>query len=49
MLAELIEKHRREVQDLAERDREVAHLPRRWYGLLSAMRPLDMTRLDRNA
>lgn len=49
MLAELIEKHRRDVHDLAEQDREETHLPRRWYGLLSAMRALDMARLDRNA
>lgn len=49
MLAEMIEKHRREVHDLAESDREHTHLPRRWYGLLSAMRALDMARLDRNS
>jgi transcriptional regulator with XRE-family HTH domain len=46
-LAEMIEKHRREVQALAEQDRDAAHLPRRWYGMLCALRPLDMTRLDR--
>lgn len=48
MLAELIEGHRREVQALAERDRDDSHLPRRWYGMLCAARPLDMTRLDRS-
>lgn len=47
MLAEAIEKHRREVQALAEQDREASHLPRRWYGMLCAARPLDMTRLER--
>jgi transcriptional regulator with XRE-family HTH domain len=48
-LAEMIEKHRREVQALAERDRDAAHLPRRWFGMLCAMRPLETTRLDRGA
>lgn len=47
MLAELIEQHRREVQSLAERDREETRLPRQWYGMLSAMRKLDTSRLDR--
>lgn len=47
MLAELIDKHRREVQALAEQDREAAHLPRRWHGMLCAARPLDMDRLNR--
>lgn len=47
MLAELIEKHRREVQALAEEDRHAAHLPRRWYGMLCAARALDTTRLER--
>lgn len=47
MLAELIDKHRREVQALAEKDREIAHLPRRWHGMLCAARPLDMDRLNR--
>jgi len=45
MLAELIEQHRRDVQKLAQHDRDTAHLPQRWYGMLCAMRPLDMTRL----
>jgi hypothetical protein len=48
MLAELIEKHRRDVQALAEKDREVAHLPRSWHGMLCAARPLDTTGLRRN-
>lgn len=48
-LAELIETHRRDVQALAERDRDETHLPRRWYGMLCAMRPMDMTSLDREA
>jgi transcriptional regulator with XRE-family HTH domain len=45
MLAELIEKHRRDVQALAERDRAQSHLPRAWHGMLCAMRPLDTTGL----
>jgi hypothetical protein len=45
-LAELIEKHRRDVQALAERDRDMAHLPRAWHGMLCAARPLDMSGLD---
>jgi len=40
-LAEMIERHRRDVQALAEHDRETALLARRWYGMLCAMRPLD--------
>ncbi len=47
MLAEAIDRHRREIQALAEQDREIAHLSRRWYGMLCAARPLDMGRLDR--
>lgn len=46
-LAELIEQHRRAVQHLAERDRAKANLPRRWYGMLCAMRELDTSQLDR--
>ena len=45
-LAELIEKHRLDVQALASRDREVSRLPRQWYGMLCAARPLDTKRLD---
>ncbi len=45
MLAELIEKHRRDVQALAERDREASHLPRTWHAMLCASRPLDTSRL----
>lgn len=41
-LAELIEKLRGEVQSLSERDRETAILPRKWYGMLSVMRELDL-------
>lgn len=47
MLAEMIEKFRRDVHDLTERDRETAHLPRAWYGMLCAMREMDMTPIDR--
>lgn len=42
-LAELIEKLRGEVQALSDKDRETAVLPRQWYGMLSVMRPLDMS------
>ncbi len=45
-LAELIEQHRRDVQALAERDREETLLPRRWFGMLCALRPLDMSQLE---
>ncbi|MFM8499929.1 MAG: helix-turn-helix domain-containing protein [Chakrabartia sp.] len=45
-LAELIEKHRRDVQALAEQDRATSHLPQSWYGMLCAARPLDMTGLQ---
>jgi len=40
-LAELIEQHRLDVQALAARDREVARLPRQWFGMLCASRVLD--------
>jgi transcriptional regulator with XRE-family HTH domain len=42
-LAELIEKFRRDVQDLAARDRETSILPRKWHGVLCALRPLSWT------
>lgn len=45
-LAEMIEQHRRDVQALAERDRDMAHLPRSWHGMLCAARPLNVTGLD---
>ena len=45
-LAELIERHRRDVQALAEQDREETLLPRRWFGMLCALRPLDMSQLE---
>lgn len=47
MLAELIEKHRRDVQALAAQDRATTHLSKSWYGMLCAARPLDMTGLRR--
>jgi transcriptional regulator with XRE-family HTH domain len=47
-LAELIEKHRRDVQALAARDREVARLPRQWFGMLCAARILDTKGLGPN-
>ncbi len=46
MLAELIEKHRREVQALAAKDRVMTHLPKSWYAMLSAARPLDTSGLQ---
>jgi transcriptional regulator with XRE-family HTH domain len=45
MLAEMIEKHRRDVQALAAKDRAVSHLPKSWYAMLSAARPLDTSGL----
>lgn len=45
-LAEMIERHRRDVQALAEHDRNTAHLPRQWYGMLCAARPLDTRALQ---
>jgi transcriptional regulator with XRE-family HTH domain len=42
-LAELIEKLRGEVQALSDRDRETAVLPRKWFGMLSVMRELDLS------
>lgn len=48
-LAELIEKHRRDVQALAAEDRATAHLPQSWFGMLCAARPLDMTGLKQAA
>ena len=47
MLAELVEKYRREVQALAEQDRQTAHLPQDWYATLAVMRPLDTSGLKR--
>ncbi|MBU6392995.1 MAG: helix-turn-helix transcriptional regulator [Sphingomonadales bacterium] len=42
-MAELIEKLRGDVQALSDRDREKTVLPRKWYGMLSVMRELDLT------
>lgn len=42
-LAELMERHRLEVQALADEDRKTAMLDREWYGILMVMRELDMT------
>ena len=47
MLAEEIERHRREVRALAERDSERTLLRGSWYGILWAARPLDLSRLPR--
>ena len=40
-LAEMIERHRREVHRLAESDRRDSLLPRRWHAVLFAARRLD--------
>lgn len=47
MLAELIEEYRRNVQALAQRDRETTHLPATWHTTLAVMRPLDLSGLER--
>jgi transcriptional regulator with XRE-family HTH domain len=49
LLGEMIEKHRRDVQALAQSDRDESHLPGKWYGMLCALRPLDTTRLERGS
>jgi transcriptional regulator with XRE-family HTH domain len=41
MLAELLERHRRELAALADDDRRTSRLPRRWYAVLLAARALD--------
>lgn len=48
MLGELIEKHRRDVQALAEADRHASHLPRQWHGMLCAARPLETGNLRKS-
>ena len=45
-LAEMLERHRREVRTLAEHDRDHALLPRKWYGMMSAARLLDVRQLE---
>ena len=45
MLAELIERHRREINALADHDRKTARLARSWYTVLTAARPLDTSGL----
>lgn len=40
-MAEMIERHRRELAALAETDRAETLLPRSWYAVLTAARPLD--------
>lgn len=44
-LAEEIERHRHNALNIAERDQETALLPRKWYGMLSALRELDISTL----
>lgn len=46
-LGELLERLRRDVQDLAERDRETALLPGQWHGMMAVMRQLDLNTLRR--
>jgi transcriptional regulator with XRE-family HTH domain len=46
-LGELIERHRRDVQALAEEDRHASSLPRAWYGMLCAARQLDTSNLEK--
>jgi hypothetical protein len=41
MLAEMLERHRRELAVLADEDRRTSRLPRRWYAVLLAARALD--------
>lgn len=45
-LAEMLEALRRDVQALAERDRDHSLLPRKWYGMLGALRELDTNDLQ---
>ena len=45
-LAEMLERLRRDVQALAERDRDHSLLPRKWYGMLGALRELDTAELQ---
>lgn len=45
-LSELIERHRREIHDLATRDRVEMKLSRKWYAVLFAMRSLDTSGLN---
>jgi len=41
MLAEMLERHRRELAALADDDRRTSRLPRRWHAVLVAARALD--------
>jgi transcriptional regulator with XRE-family HTH domain len=45
-VTEEIERHRRKVQALAEHDHDTALLPRKWYGMLCALRELDTRELE---
>ncbi len=45
-LAEMFERFRRDVQQLAENDRRNSQLPRRWHGVLLVERALDMSTLN---
>lgn len=45
MLAETLERHRREIAALADEDRRTSRLPRRWHAILLAARALDTGRL----
>lgn len=45
-LAEMLEQLRRDVQSLADRDRDHSLLPRKWFSLLGALRELDINELQ---
>lgn len=44
-LAELMARHRTEIQALADNDRKTTVLDRHWYGFLMVMRELDLSRV----
>ena len=46
MIAELLEKHRRELQALADEDRRTSRLTRRWHAVMTAARVLDTSGLQ---
>lgn len=46
-LAELVERFRRDVQQLAEQDRREWHLPGQWFGTLCVARPIDTVAVER--
>lgn len=46
-LAELVERFRRDVQQLAEQDRRDWHLPGQWFGTLCVVRSIDRVAVER--